>query len=338
MQAAGAVRLRRRRDLHGHARRGAARSRPRGRDRLGAVQVVPGRPRAHAGVHLAPARPDGGRREADRHGRGDEVPLLRRAASGEARLARAPVPAGVRARPHRARPVRRVAGGAGAATARCRSSTASRSARRRACSPPRRTWPGGSSARPASSPRCCPIRRRSSTTGTTGRATSSSPSTGSTAPSASTCWSRRPRASRRSRSWSPATGPTASASRSSRASRGRRRARALRRACRRGGARRPLRDVLRHVLRPRRRGLRAGAVRVVPVRQAGDHHDRRRRPARGRARRLHRAASWSPAPAAVARRRDWLRDHPDDAAAFGRAGNAIAAQVTWDRAIGRLLS
>jgi glycosyltransferase involved in cell wall biosynthesis len=34
----------------------------------------------------------------------------------------------------------------------------------------------------------------------------------------------------------------------------------------------------------------------------------------------------------------WLRDHPDEAVAFGRAGRAIAAGVTWDRAIGRLLS
>jgi len=34
----------------------------------------------------------------------------------------------------------------------------------------------------------------------------------------------------------------------------------------------------------------------------------------------------------------WLRDHPEEAVAFGRAGRAIAAEVTWDRAIGRLLS
>jgi len=34
----------------------------------------------------------------------------------------------------------------------------------------------------------------------------------------------------------------------------------------------------------------------------------------------------------------WLRDHPDEAAALGRAGKAIAAEVTWDRAIERLLS
>ncbi len=45
-----------------------------------------------------------------------------------------------------------------------------------------------------------------------------------------------------------------------------------------------------------------------------------------------------PEAAAVAEAAVWLRDHPDEAAAFGRAGNVIAAEVTWDRAIGRLLS
>lgn len=34
----------------------------------------------------------------------------------------------------------------------------------------------------------------------------------------------------------------------------------------------------------------------------------------------------------------WLRDHADDAAAFGRRGRALAEEVTWDRAIGRLLA
>ena len=34
----------------------------------------------------------------------------------------------------------------------------------------------------------------------------------------------------------------------------------------------------------------------------------------------------------------WLRDHPDDAATFGRSGKALAVEVTWDRAIARLLS
>ena len=40
LRAAGALRARRRRDLHRHARRRAARARPRGRARLGPVQVV----------------------------------------------------------------------------------------------------------------------------------------------------------------------------------------------------------------------------------------------------------------------------------------------------------
>jgi glycosyltransferase involved in cell wall biosynthesis len=46
----------------------------------------------------------------------------------------------------------------------------------------------------------------------------------------------------------------------------------------------------------------------------------------------------APEPAAIAQAAGWLRDHPDDAATFGRAGRAIAADVTWDKAIARLLS
>jgi glycosyltransferase involved in cell wall biosynthesis len=46
----------------------------------------------------------------------------------------------------------------------------------------------------------------------------------------------------------------------------------------------------------------------------------------------------APEPAAVARAAIWLRDHPDEAAAFGRAGRAVAADVTWEKAIARLLS
>ncbi|WP_181813532.1 glycosyltransferase family 4 protein [Gaiella occulta] len=45
-----------------------------------------------------------------------------------------------------------------------------------------------------------------------------------------------------------------------------------------------------------------------------------------------------PEPAAVARAAAWLRDHPDEAAAYGRTGNAIAVEVTWERAIARLLA
>ena len=40
----------------------------------------------------------------------------------------------------------------------------------------------------------------------------------------------------------------------------------------------------------------------------------------------------------LARAAGWLREHRDDAATLGRAGQAVAAEVTWDRAIGRLLA
>jgi glycosyltransferase involved in cell wall biosynthesis len=46
----------------------------------------------------------------------------------------------------------------------------------------------------------------------------------------------------------------------------------------------------------------------------------------------------APEATAVAAAAVWLRDHPDEAAAYGLAGNAIAVEVTWDRAIARLLS
>ena len=46
----------------------------------------------------------------------------------------------------------------------------------------------------------------------------------------------------------------------------------------------------------------------------------------------------SPSPTAIAQAAAWLRDHPADAASFGRAGKALADEVTWDRAIARLLS
>ena len=46
----------------------------------------------------------------------------------------------------------------------------------------------------------------------------------------------------------------------------------------------------------------------------------------------------APEAAELARAAGWLREHLDEAASFGRAGKAIAAEVTWDRAIARLLS
>ena len=46
----------------------------------------------------------------------------------------------------------------------------------------------------------------------------------------------------------------------------------------------------------------------------------------------------APDPGEIARAAAWLREHVDQAAAFGRAGKAIAEEVTWDRAVDRLLS
>ena len=46
----------------------------------------------------------------------------------------------------------------------------------------------------------------------------------------------------------------------------------------------------------------------------------------------------SPEAAELARAAGWLRTHRDEAAAFGRAGKAIAEGVTWGRAIERLLA
>ena len=46
----------------------------------------------------------------------------------------------------------------------------------------------------------------------------------------------------------------------------------------------------------------------------------------------------APDAAAIGRRRALAREHEDEAAAFGSAGKALADEVTWDRAIARLLS
>jgi len=45
-----------------------------------------------------------------------------------------------------------------------------------------------------------------------------------------------------------------------------------------------------------------------------------------------------PDPASVGRAAAWLSSHEDEAAAYGRAGKALADEVTWDRAIARLLA
>ncbi|MBA3716973.1 MAG: glycosyltransferase family 4 protein [Actinobacteria bacterium] len=45
-----------------------------------------------------------------------------------------------------------------------------------------------------------------------------------------------------------------------------------------------------------------------------------------------------PRAGAVAEACAWLREHVDEARSFGRAGHALAEEVTWDRAIERILS
>jgi glycosyltransferase involved in cell wall biosynthesis len=46
----------------------------------------------------------------------------------------------------------------------------------------------------------------------------------------------------------------------------------------------------------------------------------------------------APEPGAVAQAAAWLREHPGEAASLGRAGKELAAEVTWERAIDRLLA
>jgi glycosyltransferase involved in cell wall biosynthesis len=46
----------------------------------------------------------------------------------------------------------------------------------------------------------------------------------------------------------------------------------------------------------------------------------------------------APDPAELARAAGYLRAHPDEARTYGRAGQKLAAEVTWDRCIERLLS
>ena len=153
LRAAGAVRARRRRDLRGHARRRAARARPRGRARHRPVQVVPGHARARPGVPLAAARPDRVGRAADRPASSRRssprtASATRTSASGcctsSGRRTSSTEPIWASS------PKNRRTGRCGA---RSNGWTGSRSARRSGSSRPRATSPTGSSARPGSRPR-----------------------------------------------------------------------------------------------------------------------------------------------------------------------------------------
>ena len=46
----------------------------------------------------------------------------------------------------------------------------------------------------------------------------------------------------------------------------------------------------------------------------------------------------APEASEIARAAGWLREHREEAASYGRAGKELASEVTWDRAIARLLA
>src|SRR5581483_9576017 len=220
-------------------------------------------------------------RAADRPGDRHEVPRLLRPPSEQGRVGAAPVPPGVRLRRHRARPVRRLAGGPGD----------------RARDPaPRR----GRARRGAPRLRHLAQRRRPALAlqrdrGRRAPASAAGPRLPHRAVARIRPLRQPPRPREADR---PARGGGEARSRApgrdrrrrprprpARAPRGGpRRAGAHRRPCRRRRARRPVRALPRRLLRAPRRGLRHGPLRGVPRRQAGRHDRRLRRPARGRRR------------------------------------------------------
>ena len=256
---------------------------------------------------------------------GDEVPVICRAPPREAGVARASVPAGVRARPHRARPVRRVRRGSCAA-------------------------PAGAGARPRRARRGDAALRHVEQRRRQARALDRARRRGAATPGAG---ARLPR--RRTRRFRALGQPTRSGEAGRHAARGgraravaagrHRRRRPGPRGLRAARARRGVDGRVRFagrvvgeeladlyatcfadLLRAGRRGFRAGPVRVVPLRQAGDHRDRCGRPARGRPRRLDGARRRAGGGRGRPRPRSGCASIPSEAAAYGRAGKAIAAR------------
>ena len=326
LPAAGAVRARRRRDLHGPARRGAARARARGRPRVRAVQVVS---RAHG---CSRRRSSGGCSTSTR-------PTASRSTSWSRRSSR-PISC---ATPTSAsgsctssvRPTSSTERRSGSSATRPRTAPcAARSRRldRVALGEASRLFAisgnvaGAARARRLGSPpRCSRTRRRRSTIAARATATSCSRSTGSTGRSGSTSCSRRRRATRSLEVVIAGEGPD--------------RERLERLAHERG-----LNGRVRFTGQDRTRTSwptctrRCLAVYYAPVDEdygmvpleaflsgkpvADD--DRRGRPARGRVADGSTGVVVAPDAAEIARALGWLREHPDEAATYGRAGKAIA--------------
>ena len=301
------------------------------------VQVVSGDARPRPGVPLAPARPDRVRRAADRPRARDEVPLVRRPASEQARLGAAPVPAGVRARPNRSGPVLRRTPRPGVAAlgpnpgpdrARRGEAALRHLAQRRRADRALHRSRGRGAAAPAAGA-ALPQRRlrRLRPLGRPARPGEAErpPARGGGA---------RPRPARCDRRRRPGPRPARGARRRARPERARR----VPRPRRRGRARVPLRRLPGRLLRAGRRGLRDGPLRGVPLREAGADDDGCRRPARGRHGRPHRLRHRA--------RSGRARRAPRDACAStrtrreptgGRARSSPHA-VTWDACIETLLS
>ena len=291
------------------------------------------RARRSSGASLDLEEADG---RADRPRRRDEVPLLLRPPSEQARLGAAPVPPGLRARPNRSGPVRRRTGGPGVAALgpNPRPGRSRRGApalrdlpqRRRADRALDRPRGRGDAASAAGAP--LPLRgvRRLRPLGQPARPRE-----------ADRPADRGGRARSRPARRDHGRGPRSRAARRARARAWPQRPRRVRRARRRGGARLALRALPRRLLRAGRRGLRDGAVRGVPLPQARADDDRRGRAARDRQRPRTGLVTAPEAPA-LAAAAGWLREHPGEAEAFGAAGHELAARVTWDGCIDRLLA
>ena len=107
---------------------------------------------------------------------------------------------------------------------------------------------------------------------------------------------------------------------------------------RRRRARVALRPLPRRLLRARRRGLRHGSLRGVSLAQARADDLGCRRAARDRHGRADRSRHRTRRRRPSRPRPAGLRANPADAEAYGRAGHELAARVTWDSCIERLLA